>query len=383
MKIAALFTSLVSVINFAYLSFLHYGTKFGLAEGKSICNINASLNCDAVTVSSYATLFNIPLSNWGAVTSAIISLVLIIEMTGISQNRERLYRFAFWLATLGLIASLVMAFISFFFLGTFCIFCIAAYLLSALTWFFLFRSTKRPLFSHLPKDLRQRGYLITLLLIPAFSYLSNAIAMDSLGLSRVKNITEESLFTWKNSPVKDFDPHSGLIQASKTGPTKMTIVEFGDFLCTHCKSASFPLHNFVDSRDGVQLIFKVFPLDGTCNEAITHKGDGLRCDLAYFVYCADKVAGKGWPAHDYVYARQSAWNKFNFDTDAKTAAGTLGLDFPLLSECMKADETRRKILSQAKEAGAIHGTPAIFVNGRDLPYGQLIPILDAVRKEVN
>jgi uncharacterized membrane protein len=318
MIIAALITSLFSVANFVYLSFLHYGTKFNLVEGKSACNINAALNCDAVTVSSYATLFGIPVSNWGAIANGVLALIILIELIGLSQNRERLRRFAFWLASLGLGASVVMACISLFSLGTFCIFCILAYLLSALTWFFLYRAVKKPVLKHFVKDATDtvkvhRGYLVALLLIPALSYLSHSMVLDSLGLSRMKNIIEEGKEAWKAGVAKEFDQQNGLVFTNKNGPAKMTIVEFADFLCTHCKAASYPLHNFAESNSGVQLVFKSFPLDGTCNESMTHKGDGIRCELAYFVTCAEKLAAKGWATSEYVFANQSSWSRFNLE----------------------------------------------------------------------
>lgn len=80
----------------------------------------------------------------------------------------------------------------------------------------------------------------------------------------------------------------------------MTIVEFADYLCPHCKVAATSLHNFIKQHPDVLLIFKPFPLDGKSNAALAeHKGNGIRCLLPKITFCMEQLEQKGWQAHEH------------------------------------------------------------------------------------
>ena len=127
----------------------------------------------------------------------------------------------------------------------------------------------------------------------------------------------------------------------------------------------------------VRLIFLNFPLDSGCNPAMEHQG--ASCGLAKAVYCGNKI-GKGWETHDYL-----------FDNQGKVAASDLsglvtaiGANADEFKACVEGSEAHDAILAQATQGknADVHGTPAIYANGKSLPEGFMIPILDAVYKEL-
>ena len=137
------------------------------------------------------------------------------------------------------------------------------------------------------------------------------------------------------------------------------------------------------SHPDVKLIFKPFPLDGTCNEDMKGGGDGISCGLAFAVMCAEQINKTGWKAHDYFFENQMAVIQANnLDTNLQDVSSVIGISKDDLKKCVDAPETRTLVTKMAAEGAAakIQGTPAVFVNNKLLNGGQLLPVLDAAYK---
>jgi protein-disulfide isomerase len=188
------------------------------------------------------------------------------------------------------------------------------------------------------------------------------------------------------APKQDFDLSLGLSAPEQVNSNvKMTIVEFADFRCPHCKHAAPTLHAFLKSNSDVRLIFKPFPLDGTCNEAIKSGGDGVSCGLAAAVLCAEKIAKKGWSAHDYIFENQSEISQArSLEKNIDGLAQHLDLNKNEINNCIKDSATMDLIRKMAKEGeiAQIQGTPAVFVNGKLLGAGHLLPVLKAAHQSI-
>jgi protein-disulfide isomerase/uncharacterized membrane protein len=386
MIIAALISSLASVGIHLYLTIQHFQLKLGLADGHSFCNINSTFNCDTVAVSPFAVLFGIPIATWGATTNLMLAVLLLTNLTRLSENPPRILRLAFWLSFFVVVVSLVMGAISSLILKTYCLNCMAAYFLSFLTVFFIWRAMEENPFSSLGADLASlfgdhRWVLLVFAAIPAGSFLGNAIVGDSYGISKLKIVTEESRINWQNASSQPFDLTKGLsLQKGKDAPV-MTIVEFADFKCPHCRMAYPTLHTFAEGRPDVRLIYKSFPLDGVCNPDMPRKGDGATCQLAYSVFCAEKLNQKGWEFHNWIFDHQEGFlSASSPETLLKEAASEKQIDFSELQKCMNSSEISDLVAAQAKEGAdaKIGGTPSIFVNGKLLERGQFMPVLESV-----
>lgn len=388
--IFALISTLLAVGIHTYLTQHFYGLKFGTIEGQSICNVSEVLNCDAVSASKFSEFLGIPMAMWGLMTNIVLLYFLTVTHFNLVEDKAKTSRYAFYLSGITVIASLVMGAISFTLLHNLCIFCIATYFLSFIGLFFILKAAEDLSISNFKSDVADifstekwvGGFLVA---IPALSFLGNIMYLESHGFSEIEKIAGEKIAYWQASPAQNFDLSAGLSYQQSPVEPVMTIVEFADFRCPHCKHAAPTLHAFAKSHSDVKLIFKPFPLDGTCNEAIKGGGDGISCGLASAVMCAEKMAQKGWATHDYFFENQmDVVQVRNLDKNLEDAAKAVQLPLDELKNCVKDPATQELIRKMAKEGetAQIQGTPTIFANGKLLSGGQLLPILEAAYRSL-
>lgn len=382
-------TTLIAIGVLLYLTQHYYALKFGTAEAGAMCNINEVMNCDAVTASNFAALFGVPIALWGVVTNLVLFYFILVTRFNLTQDRAKTSRYTFLISGVTVLASVVMGTISLTAMSNLCVFCISTYVVSIIGFIGVWLATEDLSISNLTEDIKDmfvtdRWVIGFLIAIPAFSFLANMMYLESHGLSEIEKLAKEKVAYWQVASVQPFDLSAGLTMYKGTGEPRMTIVEFADFRCPHCKHAAPPLHAFTKSHPDVKLVFKPFPLDGTCNDAITG-GDGISCGLAAAVMCAEKQAQKGWATHDYFFEKQmEVIQAQNLDKNLEDASKSVGLNLEELKACTKDNATMELIRKTAGEgkAAQIRGTPAVFVNGKLLEGGQLIPVLDAAYKNL-
>lgn len=387
--ITSLVSTFLSLALFVYLSFQHYWIKLGISSGPSICNINARFNCDVVASSQYASLLGVPIAVLGFFTYSMIFMLLLGSFIAISENHERYKRYGFYLNLFTNIVSIVMGIISSIYIGTFCLFCVASYTLSFISSFMIWKSLEEDALPNVLQDIKElfiehKFVGIFVVGIPAISYFFHTIFLDSYGFNQMNLGIKSAIANYKAAPIQNLDYKKGLI-LQKSENIKMTIVEFADFRCPHCKMAYSSLHNFTESRKDVRLVFKFFPLDGTCNPALSQKGDGSSCLLAYAVSCSEKLANKGWDAHNYAFDHQDTYIKgAAFDKIVGDFSESLKINPTELKNCMDAPDTKQAVETQALEGkNIVPGTPTIFVNNKVLEGGQFLPLLEEVYKEID
>lgn len=385
--VVALLSALTSVGLHVYLAYQNYALKIG-AAGSSMCDFTETFSCSAVALSDYAQFIGIPLAVWGASANLIFALFLIILLFGVSSNLARVARTTFWLSTLILGASVVMALISYFKMTNYCAYCIVAYVLSGVQFGAAFWLIGKSPLRHLGEDIfgvfsEQKWIAVLFILIPGVAWLGHSMGKDHFGFGQISRAINESLFDWNRAETVTFT-NDGLLRDAPQGPAKMTIVEFGDYLCNHCKFAAPTLHNFVASRSDVTFVFKPYPLDGTCNTEIPSKGDGFRCKLAAIVLCSEKLKQKGWSVHDWIYEHQTEMKAASLPGHLDKIEAQFGVNKAELTTCIDSPETMDQVIKLAGEArGKIQGTPSFFVNGKKLDRAQFFPILDATYKQLS
>ncbi len=374
-----------------YLAAHYYPLKFGLAQGPSQCNISAVLNCDAVAASPYADLAGAPIALFGVTTHLVLLLFLAVGFLGWSDRSDRYQRAAFYLASISLLASIAMASISLAFMDTYCLFCILLYVLSLIIFELSRRSAEPPLFGSLAPDLRSyfqehRLILVSFLLVPTGAFVIHKMVVQSYGAKDLDVVVRNSIYDWQQAPQVQFVTPPLLTKGPDREKASMVISEFADFRCHHCKTAAHTLHSFVSSHPDVRFEFYAFPLDGACNEAIGTPV-GLSCRLAYSTSCAEQQA-RGWLMHDRLFQQQSALVRLGtiqeMDQALKSISQELDLDWEALLACMDAEDTVSAIKNQAQQGvlARVEGTPTIYVNGRKLTRGQLIPVLKRLRSQL-
>ncbi len=132
---------------------------------------------------------------------------------------------------------------------------------------------------------------------------------------------------------------------------KVRIIEFADFNCPHCKSASKVLKSLVDKyKDKVQFVYLDFPIDRS----------GVSKKVAEGGVCADKQK-KYWEYHYLAFGEDSLTNNSAVDFAKK-----LKLDVKAFESCLSSAEPAEKV-NMARSEGeriGIDGTPTIYFNGK-------------------
>lgn len=382
--------ALGAVFTHLYLLVEHVNLKFGQSTGKSLCDINELFSCATVAASQFSEFLGIPVALWGLTTNA--ALLLMIVFYPLSEEQRKPIAGRNLLIVGGLIAavSLVMGAISIFVLSKLCPFCIVAYILSFITIFGLWKSvTPEP---GLRADPSRQGFqfanikslLIVGLVIFVISFIGNEQIKKSYGFQNMGAFVQAQVNEWKQNPESQIQPVDPLIAGSTPEQAKMVITEFADFRCGHCKTAAPVLKAFVSSHPDVRLQFQSWPLDGECNSSVSST-NGASCLLARAVYCAEKVGGTGWKAHDFVFEKQETYTSLQaVEGGLPAIANAAGVNPEHMLACTQSPEAKKAIEGQAAVGSALNlrGTPTIYVNGRRLPGAQSLPVLREVYRQI-
>jgi protein-disulfide isomerase/uncharacterized membrane protein len=377
--ILSISTLILAICAHAYLAQIHYNLKFSAPDQASICNVNATFNCAATSASQYSEFFGteLPMAVLGGAANFAL-LFFLLYFTYFMGTESRLRYYPSLLIYSGGIAlvSIVMAFFSSAFLHTYCLVCIFTYLMSFLNFWGI--TMLKPAGD---SGIKWSTKMITPLVVCGLlTLLGSAMVNDSVkknyGFEDMQNFANSKVQEWSRATEGQIDAKAAITKGAEAQNAKMTIVEFADYLCPHCKHASPIMNAFIGSHSDARLVFAAWPLDGTCNTSIPH-GDGTRCALARSVYCADKTK-KGWEVHDWIFEHQESFTTLEaLDQDLKKMAEEQKLDYAALKTCMDSQEAKSAIEQGAKVGSdlKIEGTPAIFVNGKKLEGGQVLPVL--------
>jgi glutaredoxin len=136
------------------------------------------------------------------------------------------------------------------------------------------------------------------------------------------------------------------------GAARVTLVEFVDYACPHCKHAQDLLHQAVaDHPNDVRLYFKHFPL-----------GSDTIARLAADAAVAAHDQGKFWPFNARVWAQMDDLGPAVLEKIAKE----VGLDVARWRKEAASDAVKARVEADKAEGDdlGITGTPTIYVNGR-------------------
>ena len=188
-----------------------------------------------------------------------------------------------------------------------------------------------------------------LIIICLFFALSFFIAFGIYVWNLAKNMKDtvyqiSSLPTSTINAESEKENHNYWFGASK--PT-ITIVEFGDFACSLCKSSFSTIRSIgLEYPRDVKIIFRDYPqFEGSV-------------ELALAARCAG-AQGLFWPMHDKLFQNQGEIENL------VSLAAQIGADTDEFSSCME-NETYLPQISEDYVDGQsleISGTPTFFVNG--------------------
>lgn len=148
---------------------------------------------------------------------------------------------------------------------------------------------------------------------------------------------------------------------------KVTIVEFADYQCPHCKVAAESLRKVTEKFKGrVRLVFMDYPINPS----------GISRAVAEASHCASEQ-GKFWEFHYKAFESQSTLDK---DSPTKLAR-EIKLDEQKFKSCLDAAKGKAlvsKAMSEGERIG-VSGTPYLIINGKRYMGAHTI---EAITKEL-
>ncbi len=381
-----------------YLSHRSYSLLADRATGKSLCHISSDWDCDQALNSSYSEWAGVPLSNWAFATYFIIALLILLLMQQgpAPQNQKNTSRplslsLSFF-AILSAGASLFMLAVSVFVLKFFCPFCVLLYVLSFVVLFAVFfcfppLSLVRSLF-HSKKSGVSLSFssvpgcfVYSCLIFTGLTFLTHVVFLSLYDIPSMKKTVRFNVMDWLSAPEKKPLDQALLSFGPDQKEALLTVTEFADFLCVHCRNVYYSLKR-EKIKPYMRVEFFSFPLD-QCD------GPSLSCQLTRAVYCAEQQQ-QGWAMHDLIFENQpllvSLRNKDQEKSQEtlKTFVQTLNLNQTLWQKCMLSSFAKRAEQEQI-EAGkqwGVTGTPAVFVNGKKISHIYLTSTLKALHQHL-
>jgi protein-disulfide isomerase len=159
------------------------------------------------------------------------------------------------------------------------------------------------------------------------------------------------------------------------GPAKapVTIVEFSDMQCPHCKEAAPNIDQLIAQEPNAHFVFQNFPLPA---HDWAEKAAG-------YVDCVGRSSNEAvWKFIQKTYDEQTNITESNTDEKLKAIATASGAKGDEIAACATKPETKARVeasVALGKSVG-VTGTPALFINGRMLPAS--VPV-DQLKKVVD
>ena len=357
----------------AYLSVSHYRVYTDIAY-QSLCALSSAINCDTVSQSPYSIFWGLPVPIWGCIGYGGLAGLMAITSLSVGDGKR------IW--TLGLVVtglfsaiSIVLALVSTYRIKSYCLLCITTYAINLLMFFLCWivrrRSAIGPVITALKEDLRfaLKQRVVT---------LSLSATVGVAILSAYLLIPPYWIFA---APPSDRQANWGLTAegAPYIGAERpvVTISEFTDYQCFHCRKMHFFLRTLVNRfPDKLRLVHRHYPMDHEVNFIVNapfHVGSGRMAILA--IYAASK--GNFMQMNDVLYEIGGRGR----DIDLREVADRTQIDARELSavqehayyrECLRIDIAAGMKLR-------ILGTPSFLIDGQvyqgSIPAEKLSDIL--------
>ena len=371
--------SLVGMIFSWILTGHFYSVRSGNASFQSLCNLNSMMNCDAVAMSRYAELvFGFPLSSFAAGWFLALLVTVLIARNRF-WNREAL-RFGLVLSFAGVVISAFYFYILSQILKTYCLYCLVVDGANVSSFLLLVYLNFKSGFSiHEVLDFKKIDFQKWKVFV---SVLGVSVLVSVLGSkafepdSVERGLIEETAASVLNAPVVTLNLGAGPLESFGPTDAPITIVEYSDFQCPHCKHGAKILHALLNRYPGkIRVVLKNFPLDPTCNRSMQNPGHSTACEAAKVAYCA-LLQGVFAPVYEAFFEHQEELKPGMTFTLAKNA----GADEQKLRQCYDSTEAMNAI-SRDVEDGiqlGIQATPTLFINGRKAEGPYPMPIWEKV-----
>lgn len=361
--------AILGIINSLIQVYHFFSLRSGLSGFRSFCNFG-NFDCDQIAMSAFAAIGPWPIAAFAA--GWFTAILLIVWIGRDVYWRMEATRFLTFFSAVGSLICLLYLSVMIWALHAFCIQCLITDA-SQFLIFFLFWSLKNPSLKTQPlnhKQWKTLGLILGFTVVLTALFSSWTFESKEMDLSKFREKIPEVLEARvENLAVTDNMPRLGMVKPQNP---PVTIVEYSDFQCPHCRWAAHTMHSVLKRfPTQVQVIFKNFPLDPSCNRSVTHSLHAYACLAAKTALCAQK-AGHFEGVYEDLFDQQA-----NLDENRiKEIYVTHGGSREQLEACLSSAEIQSLLSNDIEEAISlgIQGTPTFFINGKRLP-GALPPTI--------
>ena len=364
--------ALLGVVVSAYATHHHLQLK-ALGATDAVCNINQTFNCDEIAKSKFSEIQGIPVAIFG-LGYFIAQLVLLgFGFAGGKSAKEHMQGYVA-MVLIGVITSIALGAIAALSIGAVCPTCMGVYAITLIqaAGLFIFRQELPRPFS--PKEIFSGGAtaaIAVVAVILAFNFLKPSISPAAKSADESTPTIDEPTVIGKveDIPVTR-SAYAGLGEDYRKGPdtAKVQIIEFADFECPACRQVKTILDTLTSEYgDKIQLVFRNFPLDNSCNSSVHQKMHEFACRAAVMGRCAG-LYGKFWDMYSAMYERQRDMN----NETLKNWAKDVGLTDEQINNCIASKDIQAKLNEDIDLAMKLNidSTPTLFINGRKVVGGK-------------
>ncbi|MBI5251325.1 MAG: thioredoxin domain-containing protein [Desulfomonile tiedjei] len=373
--------SLVGCFATAFLTYRHIVlvSNTGGVPDSALCRSHGSINCDAILLNDYATLF-------GYISSASLGFmgfvfVLWLVLNALFNERMRktswVFLIVYFFAAIGF--SWYYVYVMMFEVDYICTWCLVVHAVNLLSLIVVLWVSIRKKKSFLLKEistLGERVYFIGAGLIICLLTLSAATGIEKSQVLEDVKIKYEELANdpavvaavLRSSPTYEI-PVSAADPVFGAESAPHSLVFFSDFQCPVCARTEDYLKKIVNANPGVlNLIFKNYPLSIECNPGVLSDLHPKACPAARAAYAAFILGGaKGfWAFGDRLFQNQKRLK----DNPWMDFAMQLKLDTGKFQELLAPDSEAGKKIKDDAAMGIklkLNSTPQVFFKGKRIP----------------
>jgi len=349
----------------------------GIQDGPSLCSaLGKNFDCDAVNKSDFAEIGGVPIAILGMLFYLVL-LTLTLVATPKKSGFAGAQRWASWLAALGLLIDVALLGVQIFVVKNICIYCSATYLCTALFLVAAAQLAPGERFGERLRTLLVSGAAV----LPGARMLAAGLVgavVVGFALSQIPGVIEPKADPGEAAQIEKWFgeyeamPRKLIVESPDDGVSGPVgaphqLVVFSDFQCPFCRKAAVSLDKaLAPYRDQVRVVFKNFPLDSSCNPALSFPLHPHACYLATQAICAAR-AGKFQEFHDTAFHKLSD-ETFAEGRDAVNEGLKSVLDEAGRRRCSEEPSVQsalRTSIELGRDMG-VKGTPAFFIDGRSI-----------------
>ena len=326
----------------------------------SVCAMSEGVNCETVAASPYSVFAGLPVAVWGVLGYLLMGALALWSVT------RRLHSTWPWgilvaLSVFSAVVSVVLAFISATRIDSICVFCTASYVINGTLLVISLLIGKRSglgAWDRLTLDIEALVSRPVIVLILAVGGLTSVGLLEKFVPAYWKAPGWDEL---PELPVGiDADGHHWIGAKQPI----VTIVEFSDYECPHCRAAHKNVRALVAKYPArVRLVHRHLPLDMACHPGLSRPFHAHACRFAEAAECAG-LQGQFWEMNDALFSVQDTTK--SFDVEPVELAVRLGLDRSKFSRCLSSHAARKRVSRDVADSMALrlNGTPSFLIGDR-------------------